>query len=182
MPSWPSRLLHASQPPGVPEPPASDHSHSVKNEVDDRVFVSVSPSDRIQPRQTSSQSPRHGRSLSHPLASLLGHSQKNDSRYRDGTKVGGQNDSIHQSRLNTNRESGCHGPSNALTPKARDVELVSGRCATCDSTVKWPKHLSVFRCTICLMVNDLEPMEKRPQVGGMYGQNNEKGTPPYQCA
>ncbi|KAL8694400.1 MAG: hypothetical protein Q9218_000966 [Villophora microphyllina] len=38
-----------------------------------------------------------------------------------------------------------------LAPK----EMETGHCATCGSTVKWPKHLSVFRCTICLMVNDI---------------------------
>lgn len=34
---------------------------------------------------------------------------------------------------------------------------VTGRCATCDSTVRWPKRLSVFRCPVCSMINDLEP-------------------------
>ena len=39
----------------------------------------------------------------------------------------------------------------------RDKDLVTGRCATCDSLVRWPRRLSTFRCTVCLMVNDLEP-------------------------
>ena len=32
-----------------------------------------------------------------------------------------------------------------------------GKCATCDSSVRWPQHLEVYRCTVCLMINDLKP-------------------------
>ncbi|KAI5791728.1 putative ubiquitin-protein ligase [Peziza echinospora] len=28
----------------------------------------------------------------------------------------------------------------------------------CDSAVRWPKHLSTFRCMICLTINDLKPV------------------------
>ena len=38
-----------------------------------------------------------------------------------------------------------------------EKHLVTGRCITCDSLVRWPKHLNVFRCTVCLMINDLKP-------------------------
>ena len=36
------------------------------------------------------------------------------------------------------------------------VELRIGKCATCNSTVRWPRHLGVYRCTACLMINDLK--------------------------
>ncbi|KAL4806871.1 hypothetical protein BDV18DRAFT_138365 [Aspergillus unguis] len=36
-------------------------------------------------------------------------------------------------------------------------ELTTGRCMTCNNTMRWPRHLNVFRCTECLTVNDLEP-------------------------
>ena len=40
---------------------------------------------------------------------------------------------------------------------------VTGKCMTCDSTVRWPQGLKVFRCTTCLTINDLEPFsEARP--------------------
>lgn len=35
-------------------------------------------------------------------------------------------------------------------------ELATGRCSTCNTMVRWPKNLATFRCTECLMVNDLE--------------------------
>ncbi|KAL8717627.1 MAG: hypothetical protein Q9225_005146 [Loekoesia sp. 1 TL-2023] len=70
------------------------------------------------------------------------------------------------------------GKSSSVSPhgsksKTHDNELVSGRCATCDSSVRWPSHLSVFRCTICLMVNDLQPLEVRSQQDRRR-QSNEK--------
>lgn len=33
---------------------------------------------------------------------------------------------------------------------------------TCDSTVRWPQDLKTFRCTTCLTINDLEPVETQP--------------------
>ena len=38
-----------------------------------------------------------------------------------------------------------------------EKDLVTGKCLTCDSLVRWPRQLDVFRCTVCLMVNDLKP-------------------------
>lgn len=35
-------------------------------------------------------------------------------------------------------------------------ELAEGKCQTCNSTVRWPRQMKVFRCTSCLMVTDLE--------------------------
>ena len=37
-----------------------------------------------------------------------------------------------------------------------EKDFVTGKCATCDSLVRWPRHLDVYRCTVCLMVNDLK--------------------------
>jgi E3 ubiquitin-protein ligase HECTD2 len=38
-----------------------------------------------------------------------------------------------------------------------ESELITGKCATCDSLVRWPQRLDVYRCSVCLMVNDLKP-------------------------
>ena len=37
-------------------------------------------------------------------------------------------------------------------------DLVTGKCMTCDSMVRWPRELLVFRCTVCLTINDLRPV------------------------
>lgn len=33
--------------------------------------------------------------------------------------------------------------------------MKSGKCACCESTVRWPSNLLVFRCVVCGTVNDL---------------------------
>lgn len=35
-------------------------------------------------------------------------------------------------------------------------DLATGKCATCNATVRWPRNMNSYRCTECLMVNDLE--------------------------
>lgn len=36
-------------------------------------------------------------------------------------------------------------------------DLAEAKCQTCNSTVRWPRNLTTFRCSACLMVTDLEP-------------------------
>ncbi|KAL8659885.1 MAG: hypothetical protein Q9226_000179 [Calogaya cf. arnoldii] len=180
MPSWTPRWLLASQASSLPQSPVTDHSRPVKQEVHEQISSLASSPQIIAPRQTSSPSSRHGRSLSHPLTSLLGQGKKVDDRHRNGgTPVitGGQKNSVHYSQTGVSRGDHPEVPLDAPTPKAQDLELISGRCATCDSMIKWPKHLDVFRCTICLMVNDLRPLEKRP-LDGLQPQKVENSLPP----
>jgi E3 ubiquitin-protein ligase HECTD2 len=48
-------------------------------------------------------------------------------------------------------------------------EFASGNCMTCGSTMRWPKELDVFKCSICVTINDLVPLgtrgarERRPR-------------------
>jgi E3 ubiquitin-protein ligase HECTD2 len=44
-------------------------------------------------------------------------------------------------------------------------EMVTGKCMTCDSLVRWPRELSVFRCTVCLTINDLHPVALEVRKG-----------------
>ncbi|KAL8983135.1 MAG: hypothetical protein Q9205_002538 [Flavoplaca limonia] len=130
---------------------------------------SVSSPEGPTPPQNPTYSSRHGRSLSHPLASLLGQGTNFDNRYRNGStsiNTGAQNDdSVHYPQADTNGGGQPDIPRNASTPVFQGVELTSGKCATCSSSIKWPKRLTIFRCTICLMVNDLRPLEKRRPDG-----------------
>lgn len=176
MPSWTSRLLPASQASSAPRSPLSDHSGPAKHEYHEQLPHLV-PSPQVSgPHHTPSRSSSHGRSLSHPLTSLLGQGKKVDHRYRNGStsvNTGAQNDSLDYSQPNMNRGYQSDNPKHTPTAKAQDLELISGRCATCDSLITWPKHLKVFRCTICLMVNDLQPPEKGPP-DGLHPQKYDK--------
>ncbi|OJJ86528.1 HECT-type E3 ubiquitin-protein ligase [Aspergillus glaucus CBS 516.65] len=50
-------------------------------------------------------------------------------------------------------------------PPPGGEELITGRCMTCSTTVRWPNNLKTFRCTECLMVNDLEPYKESGDAG-----------------
>ncbi|KAG7146188.1 E3 ubiquitin-protein ligase mug30 like [Verticillium longisporum] len=38
-------------------------------------------------------------------------------------------------------------------------DFATGNCMTCNSLVRWPRDLKVFKCTVCVTVNDLSPEE-----------------------
>lgn len=50
--------------------------------------------------------------------------------------------------------------------KEPEKDLVAGKCMTCDSMVRWPRELAVFRCTVCLMINDLRLVVLEAGKGG----------------
>lgn len=171
MPSWPSRLLHASQPSNAPRTPELGPDRSIKNDIDVDTPGSASSPYGLSTRWSPNQSPRHGRSLSHPLTSIFGHGKKAETPTRDETSafnLDARNGASPILRSDV-RASGYPDPPK---PKALDMEV--GKCATCDSTIKWPKHLSIFRCTICLMINDLRPLDDSKFREGMDEQAGEK--------
>lgn len=49
-------------------------------------------------------------------------------------------------------------------------DFSTGKCLTCSMTMRWPKNLSTFRCTECLMVNDLEVSGDTGKAGGDDGR------------
>lgn len=85
----------------------------------------------------------HGRSMSHPFPSLF-----------SGKKKHTDDQSLSES---TDEEHAAPAEARHKAPNSTD-NLRTGRCMTCDSMVRWPKELNVFRCTVCLTINDLEPI------------------------
>ena len=55
-------------------------------------------------------------------------------------------------------------------------EFVTGRCMTCASLMRWPREHTVFRCTICMTVNDLVPVERGPSGDGQQ-QHRDRDRP-----
>lgn len=115
----------------------------------------------------SSQAPpttKHDRSMSHPFPSLFHSRQK-----RQGINALSASDSSD----GDNHILPSQSASRIVTSKHTrppDKILVTGKCMTCDSTVRWPKELLVFRCTVCLTINDLKPQVATSPDG------NTKGT------
>lgn len=173
MPSWPARLHLGSPAPGpgpksrAPKsPPYRDHTED--NADCDQPLHGVPV---IALTGTSSQSrPSHGRSYSHPFPSIFGGGKKAE-------KISeiDYNDDILETFtespfVSPGLASKDHLTANGTSLQNGEKEFVTGKCITCNSLVRWPRHLDVFRCTVCLMVNDLKPaagvsMEGRPAEG-----------------
>lgn len=50
------------------------------------------------------------------------------------------------------------GPPYARPPLG-DKDYASGNCMTCGALSRWPKGLKVFKCTLCVTINDLVDMK-----------------------
>ncbi|RPA97119.1 HECT-domain-containing protein, partial [Choiromyces venosus 120613-1] len=46
--------------------------------------------------------------------------------------------------------------------RSGSAQFTTGRCMCCDCTVRWPSNLNVFRCTVCMTINDLKPVPPGP--------------------
>ena len=95
----------------------------------------------------------HSRSYSHPFPSISSKSQS--SKNEPDTNE----DGILVERSSNDLEYPVpRWRDKPASPRQRslDEEITKGRCATCGTLVRWPKNLAVFRCTVCLMINDLE--------------------------
>lgn len=99
------------------------------------------------------RTPSHGRSMSHPFPTLFSGKKR---RTADSAGAPGFESTDDDSTLpSVARE---NSQISAPKQKVSDKDLTTGKCMTCDSMVRWPKDLKVFRCTVCLTINDLVPV------------------------
>ncbi|KAH8590279.1 hypothetical protein B0O99DRAFT_691717 [Bisporella sp. PMI_857] len=98
----------------------------------------------------------HGRSMSHPFPSLFSNKKDKDMVKRK-PNVGGFNSDDEGGISPSLAHHTAHNPTTKQV-KVADKDLTQGPCMTCDSVVRWPKDLKVFRCTVCLTINDLRPV------------------------
>ncbi|KAI8188761.1 putative E3 ubiquitin-protein ligase [Colletotrichum sp. SAR 10_75] len=59
---------------------------------------------------------------------------------------------LGNTQKNTHKRGGANGSRDG---GSRD--FATGNCMTCGSLVRWPRDLRVFKCTVCLTINDLPP-------------------------
>lgn len=167
MPSWSSRLLlgtsapsntsSAQRSPGL-ESPLRKHSQP---KTRSRPEAPISDSAELSSSSIRNRPIVHGRSLSHPFTSSLHEDRRTNKRVQgrdefDGLDTTGDENSGIPPGLS--RDHMLPGQTGSLQHAGK--ELVTGKCATCGSLVRWPKDINVFRCIICLMVNDLSPASK----------------------
>ncbi|KAI9049883.1 hypothetical protein LZ554_006031 [Drepanopeziza brunnea f. sp. 'monogermtubi'] len=168
MPTWSSRLLSPSTrneagpnsanapslSPARPRPRISE-ADILDNAYGIPILSPPSHTSYGAPRPTPS--PSHGRSMSHPFPSLFSSRRK-----RPGESAAvAEFESAEEEpdppigARNTNQNS---TPTPKQRQKVPDKDLMTGNCMTCDSLVRWPKELKVFRCTVCLTINDIKPV------------------------
>lgn len=171
MPPWPARLLSGSSnsitstaAPAhrdglLPSPPAQPHV------AGDRPPPPANNGRRVTSSPSRSDSARgrphaHNRSVSHPLPRLFG-------KKKSSGNLQGISDS--DVPLDDALVPVLDEPAPARTPtkvvhgksRADDDSHATRHCMCCDSKVRFPRDLKVFRCTSCLTVNDLQPFRPR---------------------
>lgn len=167
MPLWSPRLQSPTSNGATPNtPPAHTDIHRplppLPPAVIDLDVPTLYPHRRTDPEAPSA---KHGRSFSHPFPSFFGggsrRSGKRDTlKNRINVDSSDDEESIGDGRSNHSSIAPSRNPSVNATS-----EPMTGRCMTCDSTVRWPRDLKVFRCTVCLTVNDLETGTVQTPVG-----------------
>jgi E3 ubiquitin-protein ligase HECTD2 len=175
MPPWSSRLLspssrHEASPTatiGNASSPARQRPRVTEADIIDNALgiPSLQPTPRANYGALNNskpvRTPSHGRSMSHPFPSLFAGKKKPQGESAEGIGFESTDDDAVSPVKRT-------VPSNISTKqKVPDKDLTMGRCMTCDSMVRWPNELKVYRCTVCLTINDLRPiaLEARPGDG-----------------
>ncbi|KAI1004803.1 putative E3 ubiquitin-protein ligase [Podosphaera aphanis] len=172
MPQWSSRLLTPSSrnqqgdkdnnltgKSTSPSQPRLRPKLTVPESIEGTGDVASPPSANINNSATSrtSLSASHVRSMSNPFPSFFNSKKKRQIEIPPAGSLGSVAlDSTEENTVSlvAARESTNKGKN----PKVQDKDLLTGRCMTCDSLVRWPKELNVFRCTVCLTINDLKPL------------------------
>jgi E3 ubiquitin-protein ligase HECTD2 len=115
---------------------------------------------------------KHSRSLSHPFPSIFGkkRSVKKNTFDEDESDQNGHSNGQSPTK-NGNGQSTGSSKNPPRVPSKADREPVTGQCMTCDSTVRWPQGLKVYRCTTCLTINDLEPWSVDRNDSGPVGRD-----------
>ena len=169
MPSWPSRLLSSgsstsSTPPlSSNEPqntnvfPRSRHGdfHSAATPIHEIPTLHPLPSGEPPSSSSVAHRPRHGRSISHPFPSLFGNGKRTDRRV-DLDDLEAELDALDDNTGLVVGRDITRTSSQKDASQRPEGDLMVGKCATCDSMVRWPRHLDVYRCSVCLMINDLK--------------------------
>lgn len=189
MPAWTSRILPStssssshSNPVHAPPPP-SNRINAIETDRNALIAIDynvpiLSPTTPTATTTTSTAaaSPSrnrrrsHARSISQPFPSLM-----NASALRKADKKPSTNRDFPSTVDLDDDEPNGVGANKIRSPSE---DMVSGRCMACNSTCRWPRHVHVFRCMICLTVNDLEPRPPAANTGVQHDDADDEAHPP----
>lgn len=136
----------------------ADSSDSDAEFVHNPSSLSASASSHARPPSKS----RHSRSMSQPFPSLFSSKKKRQSSVGAPLPqdLGFADDDNTTTTTNMPLRKGIPTRSSHTRggPQQGSKDFATGNCMTCGSLVRWPRDLSVFKCTICMTVNDMEPL------------------------
>jgi len=157
-PSWPSRLLSGSQSSspsnGSTQPSASRPGNRPPPVVQPQHPDSFSGPGPVSPNRTGDSPRQHGRSTSHPLPRIFGRKKSL------GTLIGGDLDGPPEDVLVPGLKTPLTASPTRQTHGKKRLDQdpnVTRPCMCCFTKCRFPRGLTVFRCTNCLTINDLEP-------------------------
>ncbi|RFU80965.1 other hect domain ubiquitin ligase e3 [Trichoderma arundinaceum] len=110
---------------------------------------SSSDSEAESSQHNRGREPKHSRSMSNPFPSLFSSRKRQGSASKPFVDL----DQANLGPVPNNRQAKTHMRGSPSMSK----DFATGNCMTCASLVKWPKELKVFKCTICMTINDLVP-------------------------
>ncbi|TVY94218.1 putative E3 ubiquitin-protein ligase [Lachnellula willkommii] len=171
MPTWTNRLLQSNR--NEPVSVADGGNIPARNRVPSRVTESdiidsafgiptLPPSQGARNGTSTKPAQRnsHGRSMSHPFPSIFPGKKKHTGEGGGAVSFESTDEESVSPQMVRNTAN-----TSANKQKVPDKALTTGKCKTCDSMVRWPKELKVFRCTVCLMINDLKPVALEARRG-----------------
>lgn len=167
--SFPRGSIQSQHNGGRPARPSAAHKNPTRNSG-----LDVMDGPQLHADSSSSESdlhpsrPRrpalHTRSISHPFPSLFSTKKKKAgraaNRHSDSDSADEVADMSNFATKNQQRAPNNQGAASG------SQEFTTGNCMTCGSFVRWPRDLSIFKCTICLTINDLQPSTLDPRRDG----------------
>lgn len=167
MPPWPSRILPSTSSPSshsnpvhTSPPPPSSHRNPI--DVDRAALIAIdynvpvlfptASTSNISTPTSRNRGRSHARSTSQPFPSLM-----NPHALRKPEKKLTKRDFGLDLDFDDDDDDDDYTAVGMDQMRITGDDMVTGKCITCNSTCRWPRHVQVFRCTICLTVNDLEP-------------------------
>ncbi|KAF3180476.1 putative E3 ubiquitin-protein ligase [Orbilia oligospora] len=161
MPSWPTKLFAPST--------SSSHTQPERTTTPPRLYSIFPQLDESVPTLYG-----HQRSKSHVPPGSTGGGSGGGLTSGSGSG-GGKNIPQGGDKVDITPFGAVRRVGNGSVP-----EMKVGPCMTCASTVRWPTHLTVFRCTVCLGINDLVPFQKTVKTDekGKGKQNTTPAPPP----
>jgi E3 ubiquitin-protein ligase HECTD2 len=127
----------------------------------------------------------HGRSMSHPFPSLFSSKRKVAPKNPSPDDFDSDSDSDAEMLglgpgSKQKRPAQPAGPSKVNGRPLMDKDFASGNCMTCGAMSRWPRGLKVFKCTLCMTINDLIDINSRVEAnnhGPGYRRSSEDATP-----